>query len=495
MRITPTTSSALLAAALLTVGLPLLSAAVSGPGSPGAVGPPAATAVAQETGDPFPEPIEAEEGVIEVGVEEFASVPDVDGEPARMMTLVHEPGTDRLFLSDMRGPLYVVGDDGSVTEYLDIDDPRWEVDVYAGWREAGVQNFAFHPDFAEVDAPGHGKVYVWTDTNVTGPEPDFAPGAGEDSHDTVLLEFTARTPGADSYDGDAPREVLRFEQPYGNHNGGELAFDPLAGPDDPGYGLLYVGVGDGGAGGDPHDLARDPASAFGKVLRIDPLGSDGVNGEYGVPPENPFVGDDATLDEIYLLGLRNPQHLAWDPETGNLFVADIGQNTVEEVSLAGAGDDLGWNEWEGSFRFAEGGVSVEDPRSDPEATFPVAEYDQEDPLLIERSAVTGLHVARDASVPALEGRLLFGDLPSGEIFHVDADDLPDGGQDAVRRVLLDPGDGEARTLLELVEEKRDEQGRSSAGRVDLRLGTAPDGRIFLLNKHDGVLRVIVPRGG
>jgi hypothetical protein len=448
--------------------------------------------------DPFPEPIEAEKGVIEVDVVEFASIPDVDGEPARMMTLVHEPGTDRIFLSDQRGLLYVVGEDGSVTGYLDVDDPAWGVDVDASWREMGVQNFALHPQFAEEGAPGHGRIYVWTDVGDTGPEPDFLPGGGEEAHHTVLLEFTAEDPEAGTYDGGPPRELARFEQPFANHNGGELTFNPLAESGDADYGMLYVGVGDGGSGGDPLDLARDPGSAFGKVLRIDPLGSDGRTGEYGIPSDNPFVGAADTLDEIYLLGLRNPQHLAWDPATGDMFVADIGQNTVEEVSRASAGDDLGWNEWEGSFRFVgRSGVLLDGARGEPGVTYPVAEYDRQGPLLGGRSAVTGLEVVRDGTVPELEGRLLFGDLPGGELFHVDADDLPDGGQDAIRRVLFRPAGGqgeggEARPLLELVQEKNRAQGRSPASRVDLRLGAAPGGRIFLLNKHDGTLRLIVP---
>ncbi|MFW6198906.1 MAG: PQQ-dependent sugar dehydrogenase, partial [Acidobacteriota bacterium] len=369
----------------------------------------------QATGDPFPEPIEAREGVIEVDVVEFASIPDVDGEPARMHTLVHEPGTDRIFLSDQRGILYELGDDGSVTEYLDVDDERWGVDVDASWREQGVQSFALHPQFAEEGAPGYGKIYVWTDVGDTDPEPDFRPGGGEEAHHTVLYEFTASDAQAATYDGDAPRELARFEQPFANHNGGGLAFNPLAGPDDPNFGMLYVGVGDGGSGGDPLDLGQDPSSAFGKVLRIDPLGSDGRTGEYGIPADNPFVDDDDTLDEIYLLGLRNPQQLAWDEATGDLFVSDIGQNTVEEVSRASAGDNLGWRVWEGSFRFVgRDGVRVDDERSDPAMTYPVVEYDQQDPLFGSQVAVTGLHVVRNGSVPALEGRLLFGDMVSGE---------------------------------------------------------------------------------
>lgn len=454
-----------------------------------------AGASAQETDDPFPDPIPVAEGVIEVDVVEFATIRDVEGEPARQHTLVHEPGTDRIFLSDQRGIIYIVSGDGSaVTTYLDLHDSRWGVDVAAPWREMGMQSFAFHPQFAEPNTPGYGKFYVWTDTGDQDRDADFVPGGGDDTHDMILLEFTAGTPSANSYDGPPPRELARFEQPYPNHNGGDLAFNPLAEKGDADFGMLYIGVGDGGSGGDPLDVSQNPESAFGKVLRIDPLGTDSANGEYGIPSDNPFVDDSGTLDEIWLIGLRNPQHFAWDPKTGDFFVADVGQNTVEEVSRASGGDNLGWNNWEGSFRFTGSHVDVDNARGDPDMTWPVAEYDQQDALLIERSAVTGLEVVRSDKIPQLQDRLLFGDLPAGEIFHVDANDLPDGGQEPVRRVLLDDGSGEARTLLELVEEKRKTQDRSSAGRVDLRLGPAPGGRIFLLNKHDGVLRLIVPSG-
>lgn len=458
----------------------------------------ATPALSQSTSDPYPEPIGTGTEALVVGVTEFVAIPDVDGETARMMELIHEPGTDRLFVNGQRGPIWVVSTDGSaVREYLDVDDPEWNVQVEASGRERGVQNFAFHPRFAEEGAPGYGKLYTWTDTRNTDPAPDFPTEGDRLSHHTVLHEWTARTPEADRYDGGPPREMARFEQPFGNHNGGEIEFNPLATPGDPDFGLLYVGVGDGGAGGDPFDMARDASSGFGKILRIEPLGSGGTSGEYGIPVGNPYAGDDDpdTLEEIFALGLRNPQNFAWDPATGAMFVADIGQNTVEEVSVATAGADLGWNDWEGSFRFdPEGGVHTDDPRSDPALTYPVAEYDQQDPLFGGRAAVTGLHVARGDRISGLTDRVLFGDLPSGEIFAFDADDLTEGGQDGLRRVLLRPsaGNGEPRTFLELVREKNAEQGRSPASRTDLRFGTAADGRIFLLNKHDGVLRVVVP---
>ena len=191
----------------------------------------AALLAAQTTTDPFPEPIPPAEGVIRIGVREFASVPDVDGEAARMMRLVDDPGTRRLFVNDMRGPIYRISYDGrDVALYLDIDDPRWGVDVQSMGRERGFQSFAFHPQFAQAGAPGFGKFYTYTDTANQAPEPDFTTSSPTSTHDTVLLEWTARTPDAAAYDGGPPREVLRLRQPFANHNAGHLAFNPTAAP-------------------------------------------------------------------------------------------------------------------------------------------------------------------------------------------------------------------------------------------------------------------------
>lgn len=447
-------------------------------------------ACAQTTRSPLPSTIRADQADV-VGVEEFAAIPDVAGSPARMMRLVDEAGTGRLFVNGMRGPIFSVSYDGrTVTEYVDIDDPRWGVGVEHGGRERGFQSFAFHPDFGRPGTPGYGRFYTWTDTHDTDPTPDFRPGGDRVSHHTVLLEWRAADPTARTYDGDPPRELMRFEQPFGNHNAGHLAFEPAASSDDPEYGLLYVGVADGGSGGDPLNLAQDPTSGFGKILRIDPLGSDGRTGEYGIPPGNPFVGEGDTLPEIYASGMRNPQRFGWDPETGRMFVADIGQSTVEEVSPVTAGANLGWNVWEGSFRYmGREGVDASRARGDPAMTYPVVEYGHGDPLLIGRAAVTGVLVYRDREIPPLTGRVLFGDFPSGEIFHFDADSLPSGGNQAFRRVLLRDG-GEAKTFLQIVREKNEEQERELTPRADLRIDGDSRGRIFLLNKHDGTIRVL-----
>lgn len=410
-----------------------------------------------------------------------------------MMRLVDEPVTRRLFVNDMRGPIHAVSHDGrEVVEYLDIDDARWGVAVESQGRERGFQSFAFHPDFAREGAPGYGKFYTWTDTRDTRPEADFTPGGGDATHHTVLLEWTARDAASPTYDGGRPRELMRFEQPFRNHNAGHLAFNPTAQPGDPDYGMLYIGVADGGSGGDPLRLAQNMRSAFGKVLRIDPLGSNGATGEYGIPTDNPFVGDDGVLDEIWASGVRNPQRFGWDPADGTMYLADIGQNLIEEVSRVTAGANLGWNVWEGSFRYAgRRGVDVSNPRSDPGVTYPIVEYAHGDPLLMRRAAVTGVVVYRAEEIPQLQGRVLFGDFPSGEIFHFDADDPPEGGNRGIGRVLLRQGRA-LTTLLELIRARNAEQGREAAERADLRMDQGADGRVFLLNKHDGMIRLMVP---
>ena len=168
------------------------------------------------------------------------------------------------------------------------------------------------------------------------------------------------------------------------------------------------------------------------------------------------------------------------------------QRTDEEkLSLVTAGADLGWNSWEGSFRFiSRAEVGLDNPRGDPSMTYPVAEYGQLDPLLQNQSAATGVHVYRSNQIPQLANLVLFGDNPSGEVFYIPADDLMSGGQDGIRRILFNDG-GEAKTLLELIRGKNSEQGRDQARRADLRFGSGPDGQVFLLNKRDGIVRLLV----
>jgi hypothetical protein len=473
-----------IAALLLAIATPVFTQAPRQPPAP----PPGTT------NDPFPEPIRTTDGAITVRFTNFATLPDVGTEAARTMTLVDEPGTRRLFVSDMRGIVYGVSYDGrTVVPYLDLRDPEWSVSVQSQGRERGFQSLAFHPQFGRRGTPGFGKFYTYTDTTATAAVPEFAAaGATARTHDTVLLEWTAKTPAAPAYDGGPPRELFRFAQPFANHNGGHITFNPLAAARDAEFGLLYVGAADGGSGGDPLNLAQNLSSAFGKILRIDPLGKNSANGKYGIPAANPFAGDNRpeTLGEIYAYGVRNPQRLFWDARTRRMYMSDIGQNIVEEISPVSAGANLGWNVWEGSYRYVQRFVSTEGARADASMTYPVVEYGQLDPLLQGNSAAIGGLVYRDDAIRQLANLLIFGDNPSGEIFYVHADRLPpNGGQDAIGRILLDDN-GETKTLLQVIKETNQKQGKKPATRADLRFGVGPNGQVFLLNKADGVIRLL-----
>jgi glucose/arabinose dehydrogenase len=246
---------------------------------------------------------------------------------------------------------------------------------------------------------------------------------------------------------------------------------------------MYVAAADGGSGGDPLNHAQNLRSGFGKILRIDPQGRNSTNRAYGIPESNPFARDaSGRLGEIYAYGVRNPQRFAWDPKTGAMFVADIGQDSIEEISPVTAGANLGWNIWEGSAAYRSQGRA---PRSDASMTYPVAEFTHSDPLVGGSVAITGVVIYRGRAIPQLTNLLLFGDNPSGEVFYINADALPSGGHAPIHRVLFRSG-GTAQTLVQLI------RTRVRTSRADLRFGTGHDDRVFLLNKADGVIRELVP---
>jgi glucose/arabinose dehydrogenase len=190
------------------------------------------------------------------------------------------------------------------------------------------------------------------------------------------------------------REVLSVDQPYANHNGGNLAF----GPD----GYLYVGLGDGGSGGDPHDNGQSLGARLGKMLRLDPRPSDG--GQFGVPRDNPFSGREGADPLIWAYGLRNPWRYSFDRETGDLWIGDVGQSSLEEIDFQPAdsdgGENYGWNRLEGSQPYA--GDAPED------MVLPVDEYPTG-----EGCAVTGGYVYRGSAISNLYGAYLYGDFCAG----------------------------------------------------------------------------------
>jgi glucose/arabinose dehydrogenase len=210
----------------------------------------------------------------------------------------------------------------------------------------------------------------------------------------------AYTMDGDQVDTGSYRELLAIEDPFPNHNGGEMEF----GPD----GYLYIALGDGGGGGDPEGNGQDTQALLGKILRIDPANPSGGRA-YGIPPDNPFADGEGGRPEVWLYGVRNPWRFSFDRANGDLWIGDVGQNEWEEIDQlataagAGRGANLGWNEMEATHPY-EGG-------SNPDGgVLPVFEYSHD-----EGCSVTGGVVYRGSAIPGLGGAYLFGDYCQGDV--------------------------------------------------------------------------------
>jgi glucose/arabinose dehydrogenase len=254
--------------------------------------------------------------------------------------------------------------DGRAEPVLDLSD-----EVSQG-GEQGLLGLAFSPDGA----------YLYVNyTDVAG--------------DTRIHEFAVRD---GTVDPASRREVLAVEQPYSNHNGGNVVF----GPD----GYLYVGLGDGGSAGDPDDRAQDLGTLLGKMLRIDPRPTDGR--PYGVPADNPFAGRDGARPEIWAFGLRNPWRYSFDRETGDLWIGDVGQSSREEIDVQPAsspgGENYGWDGYEGTLPYEE-----PLPKG---STGPVYDYGRG-----LGATVVGGYVYRGSAIAALRGVYVFGDFYNPQI--------------------------------------------------------------------------------
>lgn len=284
-------------------------------------------------------------------------------------------GDDRLFIVEQDGIIRIIGANGQVlsTPFLNID-PR----VGSSGNEQGLLGLAFHPHYAD-----NGFFYV----NYTN-----------NSGDTRVSRFrvSANTNVADP---DSEKILLSVDQPFGNHNGGDLAF----GPD----GYLYIGLGDGGSGGDPQNSGQTVSTFLGKMLRINVDSGD----PYGIPANNPFVGQSNYLPEIWATGLRNPWRFSFDRLTGDLWIGDVGQDAWEEINYqpAGAGgQNYGWRCYEGNVTYNTSGC-----QGLAAMTPPVAVYSHSGSV---GCSVNGGYVYRGQDFPALYGFYFYSDYCSGRFW-------------------------------------------------------------------------------
>jgi glucose/arabinose dehydrogenase len=395
----------------------------------------------------------------------------------------------RIFVNDLRGPLYVV--EGTLLHlYLDLSaELPLKTSPNIG---TGFVSFALHPEFAS-----NGLFYSVHTEAVGAISPNLGPALASpiDQH-SVLSEWRASDPEANVFAG-TRRELIRVAAITTSHNLGEIAFDPTANADDPDFGLLYIGAGDFGSAHDGQsDQLQRIDSVYGALLRIDPLGDpflrSGILYDYGIPVSNPFSDMPGALGEIFAYGFRNAHRLSWDHD-GVLLVSDIGEAQVEEVNLVMAGDNFGWPAREGSFA-----IDVETnpnavfplPPEDPVPyRYPVAQYDHE-----EGRAIAGGFVYRGRAIPALWGRFVFGDIPTGRIFYADVDELleADDGDPATTAQIFELGllrEGNPTTLLDLV---RAATGRPFHPRTDLRFGVNRSGELYVTTKQDGFVRRLLP---
>lgn len=285
----------------------------------------------------------------------------------------------RTYVVEQPGRVRVLATDGaSASTALDVT-----ASIVAG-GEAGLLGLAFHPKFAE-----NHFVYVY----FTAPHPTQPPPTGV-VFQSVVARFTSNDGGL-TFDPSSVKRILTVDQPFSNHNGGTIAF----GND----GFLYFGLGDGGSGGDPMNVAQNPNELLGKMVRIDVDGGD----PYAIPSDNPFATAGGR-PEIFAIGLRNPFRFRFDPPTGDLWAGDVGQSAIEEIDKITLGKNYGWKIKEGRQCYPPGASCASDGLVDP-----IAQHGRS-----EAASITGGVVYRGTGIPSLTGKYVYGDFSFGNFWAI-----------------------------------------------------------------------------
>lgn len=359
--------------------------------------------------DPISDPIS--KGALSVGLEEVVA-------GFTFPTDLEDPGdqSGRLFVAELGsvdvpgGKIKIIKNDTVLaTPFLDLSVLSGSISSAS--LGLGLTGFAFHPEFADESSLNWGKLYT-VSTEVAGSGMAHFGSGGH--HQSVIYEWRVSGSMPDLVDVTTPpREILRINQPRQEHNVNEIAF----GPED---GLLYIALGDGGNNNSLSANGQNPETIFGSILRIDVNDTAG-NGRYSIPTDNPFAqtnGDE--VKEIFAYGLRNPYRISFDRETHVLYTGDVGQESIEEINRIEWGQNYGWNQMEGTFKYLGFGNGVTDDLSSLPDEFlaqdPIAQYDHD-----EGRSVIGGFVYRGSLMPQLVGRYVFGDFTSGRLFHLDFD--------------------------------------------------------------------------
>jgi glucose/arabinose dehydrogenase len=315
-------------------------------------------------------------------------------------------GTDRIFVATQPGTIHVWKNDPNVSEMTTFLDIRDRIHYAApDENEEGFLGLAFHPKFKE-----NGEFFVYY-TNDYETEQD---------RKSIISRFRVSKDDPNKADPASEEIIMEIPQPFWNHNGGTIIF----GPD----GYIYIGLGDGGAGGDPHKNGQDLGALLGKMLRID-VDQQDEGLAYAIPKDNPFVGKDGARGEIWAYGIRNIWRMAFDRKTGDLWAGDVGQNIWEEIDIITKGGNYGWNLREGMHPYVDPKTDAPGSEPRPDLIEPVWEYHHD-----VGKSITGGNVYRGKAVPALEGAYLYADYVSGLIWALWYD--KDAKQVTANRLIL-----------------------------------------------------------
>jgi glucose/arabinose dehydrogenase/cytochrome c2 len=433
----------------------------------------AAAAIAAKTDataikNPYPDSISFSN--IEINLDSFIQIPaSASAAPmARITKLSFQPGTNNLFVVDLRSKLYkIINNKPQV--YMDMEKLKPHF-IHKPGLGSGFGSFAFHPQFMK-----NGLLYT---THTEAPASGMADFKYADSIKVtlqwVLTEWKATDAKAAVFEGTS-REILRINMVKDIHGVQEIIFNPLATPASKDYGMLYIGVGDGGSveNGFPM-LPGNTKHIWGSVLRINPQGNNSKNQRYGIPADNPFAqADDTTLvKEIYCYGFRNPHRITWTKDN-KMLVFNIGQSNIESIYSVKSGGDYGWPFREGNFSVDfSGDISKIHtlPSNDSMYHFiyPVAVYDHD-----EGKAISG-GFEYNGAISSLKGKIIFGDIPSGRIFYIENKDVQQGKLAVVKELHIAVNNNPT-TLAKAC----------GNARVELRLGEDAKGALYILTKADG----------
>ena len=345
----------------------------------------------------------------------------------RLTNLVQpEDGFGHLFVTEQAGRVMVFPHDQQALQadvFLDITDRVSEEN-----NEEGLLGLAFDPNYKN-------NSYFYVYYSAANPRR------------SVVSRFSISQADPNLADAGSELIIMEVAQPYGNHNGGQLAF----GPD----GYLYVGLGDGGSGGDPLGNGQNPATLLASIIRIDVSGGSGDK-NYIVPSDNPFVGTAGARAEIWAYGLRNPWRFSFDSGTGLLWVGDVGQSDWEEVDIIKKGSNYGWNTMEGAHCFS--------PSTGCDANgleLPLVEYGHN-----AGCSITGGYVYRGPDTPSLQGVYVYGDFCSGKIWGL----RYDGGVITEHILLAD------------------------SGLAIASFGQDQVGSVYILSRNDGIYQLVAGGG-